>query len=77
MFSFFAPDFVLDVRIFVQVHPDLKHVLWSRLADRNQILRDESFITSWRGGGLHFHVMYKIVYDPPPPIPLEKKSRPP
>ena len=28
------------------------------------------------GGRLHFHVMYKKFYDPPPPIPLEKNLDP-
>ena len=41
--------------------------------------REESFITRWGGGGgrLHFHVVGKTFDDPPPPIPLEKNSRPP
>ena len=47
MFSFFAPDFVLDVRIFVQGHPDLKHVLWSRWADQNQIFMCREKKTLW------------------------------
>ena len=38
-------------------------------------IRDESFITSW-GGRLHFHVMYKIFYDPPNPTG-KKISTPP
>ena len=42
----------------------------------HELLRYESFITSWGGGGglLHFHVMYKSFYDPP--NPTGKKSRP-